>query len=206
MGVGEREGEREQAYTCLGFGICGIMAMAVLNGSNTWAPMLPRAGVNPASSLLQRCKQDAKMAEVKICSKGGVGVGGGIEEVGGPGLRLNMGMMVAKRRLLRVKCGGDSVQKVVGENSSNVSSSSINIKPSEELLDRWAKEPAPRSGKNPESEAVRRLFMWDALPKKGAIFFSPPTMDVVKILGFLLAFYFNFEVLGRGFGNFCGGG
>jgi hypothetical protein len=182
------------------------MAMAVLNGSNTWAPMLPRAGVYPAPSLLQRCQKDAKATEVKIYSKGGVAVGGGMKGVGGHGLRLDMGMMVAERRLVRVKCSGDSVQRVVEGNSSNVSNSTINIKPSEELLDRWAKEPAIRSGKNAESEAVRRLVLWDALPKKGANFFFFPTKDVVKILGFFLAFNFNFEVLGRGFGNFCGGG
>lgn len=154
--------------------------MAVLNGSSTCALMLPRAGLNPGSSLLQRCKKGAKMVEVKIYSKGGVGVGGGMEGVGGRELRLNMGMRVAERRLARVQCVGDSVPKVVGGNSSNVSCSSIDIKPSEELLDRWAKEPAPREGKNAESEAVRRLFLWDAIPKKGATSFSP-----LNILGFI---------------------
>ena len=160
------------------------MAMAVLNGSNTWAPMLPKAGVDPASSLLQRCKKDAKTTEVKIHSKGGL-------RVGGHGLRLDKGMMVAERRLVRVKCSGDSVQEVVGENSSNVSNSSINIKPSEELLDRWAKEPAPRSGKNAESEAVRRLFLWDALPKKGANFFIPSYEGRCEDSGFPFSFQFQ---------------
>ena len=163
--------------------------MAVLNGSNTWAPMLPRAGVYPASSsLLQRFKKDAKTTEVKVA------VGGGIQGVGGHGLRLDMGRMVAERRLvLRVKCSGDSVQQVVGENSSNnvSNSSTINIKPSEELLDRWAKEPAPRAGKNAESEAVRRLFLWDALPKKGANFLFLSYEGRCQDSGFPFSFQFQ---------------
>lgn len=40
----------------------------------------------------------------------------------------------------------------------------------EELLELWAKQPASAAGQNAETEAVRRLFMWDALPKKGTDF------------------------------------
>ncbi|KAG0585115.1 hypothetical protein KC19_3G259600 [Ceratodon purpureus] len=36
----------------------------------------------------------------------------------------------------------------------------------DELLERWAKQPASASGRGSETEAVRRLFMWDSLPKK----------------------------------------
>lgn len=39
--------------------------------------------------------------------------------------------------------------------------------PAEQLLDMWAKEPTIALSANPETEEVRRLFMWDSLPKKG---------------------------------------
>jgi len=41
------------------------------------------------------------------------------------------------------------------------------LNPAEELLEAWARQPAVGSGgRSSETEAVRRLFLWDALPKK----------------------------------------
>lgn len=50
----------------------------------------------------------------------------------------------------------------------NVEVARVLKNPAEELLEQWAKQPAASSGgRSSETEAVRRLFMWDALPKKG---------------------------------------
>lgn len=88
--------------------------------------------------------------------------------VGDRGVML-MGVGVGDVGVRGVRCVANSasqssvaVQKLP---ATEMASQSLNR--AEELLEQWAKEPAGASGRNSETEAVRRLFMWDSLPKKG---------------------------------------
>lgn len=59
------------------------------------------------------------------------------------------------------------VAKSASQSSVQTQSVTKVSNPADELLEVWAKQPAVSSlGRSSETEAVRRLFMWDALPKK----------------------------------------
>lgn len=75
------------------------------------------------------------------------------------------------------------VAKSASQSSGQSKSVEKMLNPAEELLESWARQPAVSSGgRSSETEAVRRLFLWDTLQKKGEL------RAITIVLGFAQRF------------------